>query len=143
MTLPLDTAQAIVRDALAHARRENFKPLAIVILDARAAVVAAASEDGSSLRRFEIARGKANGALAFNVGSRKLGEMAADRAHFFAGVAHVVGEAGLVPGAGGVLIKDANGVVVGAVGISGDTSDNDEAAAVAGIAAAGLIADGG
>lgn len=142
MTLTLDSGQTIVREALAHARRHAFKPLAVVVLDARAAVVAAASEDGTSLKRFEIARGKANGALAFNVGSRKLGEMAAERLHFFAGVAHVVGN-GLVPGAGGVLIKDASGAVIGAVGISGDTSDNDEAAASAGIVAAAFVADGG
>jgi len=143
MTLALASAQTIVREALAHARRQAFKPLAVVVLDARASVVMAASEDGTSLKRFEIARGKANGALAFGIGSRKLGEMAAERAHFFAGVAHLVGESGLVPGAGGVLVKGANGAVVGAVGISGDTSDNDEAAAVAGISAAGFIADGG
>ena len=142
MTLTLEAAQTVVREALAHARQHGFKPLSIVVLDARAAVVAAASEDGTSLKRFEIARGKANGALAFGVGSRKLGEMAAERAHFFAGVAHVVGD-GLVPGAGGVLIKDAGGAVIGAVGISGDTSDNDEAAAVVGIVAAGHVADGG
>jgi uncharacterized protein GlcG (DUF336 family) len=142
MTLTLAAAQTITSEALAHARRQSFKPLAVVVLDARAAVVAAASEDGTSLKRFQIARGKANGALAFGVGSRKLGEMAAERAHFFAGVAHVVGD-GLVPGAGGVLVKDTSGAVIGAVGISGDTSDNDEAAAVAGIVAAGLVADGG
>lgn len=142
MTLTLDTAQTIVREALAQARRQSFRPLAVVVLDARAAVVAAAGEDGTSLKRFEIARGKANGALAFGVGSRRLGEMAAERAHFFAGVAHIVGD-GLVPGAGGVLVKDTSGAVIGAVGISGDTSDNDEAAAVAGIVAAGFVADGG
>jgi uncharacterized protein GlcG (DUF336 family) len=142
MTLTLAAAQTITSEALAHARRQAFRPLAVVVLDARAAVAAAASEDGTSLKRFEIARGKANGALAFGVGSRKLGEMAAERAHFFAGVAHVVGD-GLVPGAGGVLVKDTSGAVIGAVGISGDTSDNDEAAAVAGIVAAGLVADGG
>ena len=142
MTLTLDTAQTIVREALAQARRQSFRPLAVVVLDARAAVVAAAGEDGTSLKRFEIARGKANGALAFGVGSRRLGEMAAERAHFFAGVAHIVGD-GLVPGAGGVLVKNTSGAVIGAVGISGDTSDNDEAAAVAGIVAAGFVADGG
>ena len=142
MTLTLAAAQTIVREALAHARRQAFRPLAVVVLDARAAVVAVASEDGTSLKRFEIARGKANGALAFGVGSRKLGEMAAERAHFFAGAAHLVGD-GLVPGAGGVLVKDTSGAVIGAVGISGDTSDNDEAAAVAGIVAAGFVADGG
>ena len=141
LTLTLAAAQIIVRDGLAHARHAGMKPLTVVVLDARAAVVAAASEDGSSLRRFEIAKAKAEGALAFNTGSRKLGEMAVERPHFFAGAAHVLG--GVVPVAGGVLIKDAAGQVIGAAGVSGDNSDNDEAAAVAGIKAAGLAADGG
>ena len=142
MTLTLAAAQTIVREALAHARKAGFKPLSVVVLDARAAVVAAASEDGTSLARFEVARGKAAGALAFNVGSRKLGEMAVERPHFFAGAAHAVG--GLVPVAGGVLDQgQGRRACIGAVGVSGDNSDNDEAAAVAGIAAAGLAADGG
>lgn len=138
----LAVAQTIVREALATARQSNFRPLAVVVLDARSAVVAAASEDGASLKRFEVAQGKAKGSLAFNLGSRKLGEMAVERPHFFAGAAHAVG-GGLVPVAGGVLIKDANGAVLGAVGVSGDTSDNDEIAAIAGIKAAGLTGDGG
>jgi len=142
MSLTLALAQRIIHDGLAHARKAGFKPLSIVVLDQRSAVVAAASEDGVSLKRFEVARGKASGALAFNVGSRKLGEMAIERPHFFAGAAHAVG-GGLVPVAGGVLIKDAGDAVIGAVGVSGDNSDNDEAAAIAGIVAAGLAADGG
>jgi len=113
----------------------------VVVLDQRGVVIAAASEDGTSLGRFEIARSKASGSLAFNLGSRKLGEMAVDRPHFFAAAAHAVN--GMIPVAGGVLIKDASGSVLGAVGISGDTSDNDEAAALAGIAAAGFVGDGG
>lgn len=141
MSLRLDSAQTIVREALAFARSQKFKPLSVVVLDGRAAVIAAASEDGTSLKRFEVAKGKAAGALAFNLGSRKLGVMAVERPHFFAGAAHAVG--GLIPVAGGVLIRDAKGVVIGAAGISGDTSDNDEAAAVAGIVAAGFVADGG
>lgn len=144
MPITLAVAQSIVRDTLAHARQANFKPLCVVVLDQRGVVTAVASEDGTSLRRFEIARAKAHGALAFNVGSRKLGEMAVERPHFFAAVGQVVADGGgLVPGAGGVLIKDANGAVIGAVGVSGDTSDNDEAAAVTAIKAAGLVADGG
>ena len=139
--LNLQTAQAMVTVALAHGRAAGMRPLTVVVLDARAAVVAVASEDGSSLKRFEIARGKASGALAFNVGSRALGAMAVERPHFFAGAAHVAG--GLIPVAGGVLIKGPGGAVLGAVGVSGDNSDNDEAAAVAGIVAAGLLADGG
>ncbi|MEO6300775.1 MAG: heme-binding protein [Paracoccaceae bacterium] len=88
-----------------------------------------------------MAQGKAQGSLAFNLGSRALGVMALERPHFFAGAAHAVG--GLIPVAGGVLIRTADGAVIGAVGVSGDNSDNDEAAAVAGINAAGFKADGG
>jgi len=141
MSVTLAIAQKIVEVGLAHARQASFRPLTIVVLDARSAVVAVASEDGTSLKRFEIAQGKAQGALAFNVGSRQLGVMAAERPHFFAGAAHAVG--GLVPVAGGVLIRDGEGRVIGAVGVSGDNSDNDEAVAVAGITAAGFRADGG
>ncbi len=141
MPLNLAAASTILREALAHGRALKFKPLAVVVLDQRGVVIAAASEDGTSLSRFEIARGKASGALAFNLGSRKLGDMAVERPHFFAAAAHAV--AGIIPVAGGVLIKDGDGTVLGAVGVSGDTSDNDEAAALAGIAAAGFVGDGG
>jgi len=141
MPLTLAHAQTIIRDALAHGRAANMRPLSIVVLDARGAVTAAASEDGTSLKRHDVALGKARGSLAFNLGSRKLAEMALERPHFFAGAAHAVG-GGLVPVAGGVLIKD-GAAVIGAVGVSGDTSDNDEAAAMAGIKAAGLAGDGG
>jgi uncharacterized protein GlcG (DUF336 family) len=142
MPLTLKAAQTVVSEGLAHAHTAGFKPLAIVVLDARGAVIAAASEDGTSLKRFEVAYGKAQGALAFNVGSRALEKMAVERPHFFAGAAHAVGGA-LVPVAGGVLIKDQAGSVLGAAGVSGDRSDHDEAAAIAGIAAAGFVADGG
>lgn len=141
MTLTLSAAQSIVQSALAQGRASGFRPLSVVVLDARGAVIAAASEDGTSLKRFEVAKGKADGSLAFGLGSRALAKLAVERPHFFAGAAHVVN--GLVPVAGGVLVRDAGGAVIGAVGVSGDTSDNDEAAAVAGITAAGLVADGG
>ena len=139
--LTLDVAQMIVATALGFGRAAGMRPLTVVVLDARAAVMAVASEDGSSLKRFEIAQGKAAGALAFNVGSRALGQMAVDRPHFMAGAAHVVG--GLIPVPGGVLIRADDRRVLGAVGISGDTSDNDEAAAMAAIVAVGLLPDGG
>jgi uncharacterized protein GlcG (DUF336 family) len=142
MPLTLDVAQKIVGEGLKHARGAGMKPLCVVVLDARSAVVAVASEDGTSLKRFYVAMGKAQGALAFNLGSRALEKMALDRPHFFAGAAHAVG-GGLVPVAGGVLVKDGTGAVIGAVGVSGDTSDNDEAAAIAGVKAAGLTPDGG
>lgn len=140
--LTLAQAQAITAAALAHARAQGMKPLCTVVLDARGVVIAAATEDGSSLRRFEIAHGKAMGAVGFGLPSRTIGQMAVERPHFFAGAVHAVGGQ-MVPVPGGVLVRAADGALLGAVGISGDTSDNDEAAALAGIAAAGLAADAG
>lgn len=142
MPLTLSLAQSIVTAALAHGRAKGMRPLTVVVLDARAAVLASASEDGSSLDRFHVARGKARGALAFNLGSRAVEKIATDRPHFFAGVAPMI-EGGIVPVAGGVLVRGADKAVLGAVGISGDNSDNDEAAALAGVAATGLVGDGG
>lgn len=142
MTLPLSAANTIITAALAHAKSASFKPLGIVVLDARGTVKAASIADGSSFARFEIARGKAKGALAFNMGTRGLEKLAKDRPHFFAGAVSAI-EGGIVPVAGGVLVKDKDGTILGAVGVSGDTSDNDEIAALAGIVAAGLVGDGG
>ena len=138
----LSAAQTILEAARAEARRLNLKPLALVVLDSRGAVKAAAVEDGTSLKRFEVAHGKAYGALALGMGSRAIGKRATEQPTFVAAVSHVVGGA-LVPVPGGVLAKAGDGQVVGAIGISGDTSDNDEACAKAGIEAAGLMADTG
>ena len=140
--LTLDQAQTIVATALKHGSEHSMQPLAVVVLDERGAPKACAAQDGTSLRRFEIARGKAHGALSFGLGSRTLAKRAAANPHFIAAVTHAVGGS-LVPVPGGVLIRAADKAIIGAVGISGDTSDNDEAAAIAGIAAAGLIADPG
>lgn len=142
MTLTLSTANTIITATLAHAKSANFKPLGIVILDARGTVKAASIADGSSLARFDIARAKAKGALAFNMGTRGLEKLAKDRPHFFAGAVSAI-EGGLIPVPGGVLIKDKDGTILGAVGVSGDTSDNDEIAALAGVREAGLVGDGG
>jgi uncharacterized protein GlcG (DUF336 family) len=140
--LKLKAAQKIIKVALDLAREKSMKPLGIAVVDARGALVAYAAEDGSSLKREKIARGKADGAVALGVSSRQIGKMAAERPQFIAAVSHVVGGS-LIPGPGGVLISDAKGVLMGAVGVSGDTSDNDELVAVAGIEAAGLKADTG
>ncbi len=142
MSLTLSSANIIIAEALAYAKSANFKPLGIVVLDARATVKAASVADGSSLARFDIARAKAAGALAFNMGTRGLEKLAKDRPHFFAGAVSAI-SGGIVPVPGGVLIKDRGGAILGAVGVSGDTSDNDEIAALAGIKAAGLVGDGG
>ena len=140
--MTLDDAQKIVATALATARSRSFKPLAVAVLDARGSLRAFAAEDGTSLKRAEVAIGKAHGALAMGVGSRALARMAADRPHFVAAVTHAVGGS-LIPVPGGVLIKDAAGALAGAVGVSGDSSDNDEVAALAGIEAVGCKGDTG
>lgn len=142
MSFTLATANTIITATIAHAKSANLKPLGIVILDARGTVKAASIADGSSLARFDIARAKAKGALAFNMGTRGLEKLAKDRPHFFAGAVSAI-EGGLIPVPGGVLIKDKDGTILGAVGVSGDTSDNDELAALAGVREAGLVGDGG
>jgi len=141
--LDLATAQKIVGAALAAARQKQMLPLSVAVLDARGAVRAAASEDGTSLRRYEIAYGKAYGVLIMGIGGRELEKRAEARPHFFTGVSTAAPGMAMVPVAGGVLIRDAAGKLLGSVGISGETSDNDEVAALAGIEAVGLRGDTG
>lgn len=140
--LSLKKAQTILKVALATSREKSMKPLSIVVFDGRGALKAAASEDGTSLDRIKVAMGKARGALSMGVGSRALEKTAKERPHFIAAASHVF-DGGLIPVAGGVLIRDAKGNIIGVVGVSGDTSDNDELVAATGIAAAGYVADGG
>ncbi|WP_131114227.1 GlcG/HbpS family heme-binding protein [Lichenihabitans psoromatis] len=142
MTLTLTTAQTLVTAVLDAARQSGLKPMAIAVLDARGAIKAAAAEDGTSLKRFEIAHGKAYGALALGMGSRSLGKRAVDQAFFIAAVTHAVG-GDLVPVPGGVLLYDQNRLLLGAVGASGDTSDQDEKAIMSAIAATGLVGEPG
>lgn len=138
--LTLDQARRIVDGAFKKAKQAKLMPLAVVVLDAGGHAVALMRQDGSGILRAEIAGGKAYGALGFGVGSREIKEK---NPQFLAAVAAASGGR-MVPAPGGVLVRDAkSGDVVGAVGISGDSGDNDEAAAVAGIEAAGLKADTG
>ena len=139
MSITLDQARTIADASLAKGRKLGLKPLSIIILDARGAITAALSEDGVSQLRAKIAHGKANAAVGLGMGSRALMNRAEQQAYFIQAVNGAFG-GDMVPVPGGVLIKDANGALLGAVGISGDTSDNDEAAAIAGIEAAGLTA---
>lgn len=134
----LDQARAMIRGALSHRDEATLKPLCVAVLDAGGHLVAFEREDGVPNRRFDVAHGKAYGAISIGVNSRDLGAMAVDRPHFISGVAAAIGGA-LVPVAGGVIVLDDTGARIGAVGVSGDTSDNDEAAALAGISAAGLV----
>ncbi len=140
--LDLETARRIVAGARAHAREAGFKPMTVVVLDGGGHVVAVEREDGSSNKRFEIGFGKAHGALSLGMGSRSLMARAEQQPFFIAAATSAVGGA-LVPVPGGVLVRDAEGTLLGAVGITGDTSDNDEAAAIAGIEGAGLTAQAG
>src|SRR5690349_1453602 len=140
--LTLDQASAIVDKALEKGRELKLHPLTVVVLDAGGQLKAAKREDGSSLLRPEIAMGKAWGVLGMGFGGRELARRAARSPQFFAALSELA-NGRMVPVAGGVLIRSADGAIVGAVGISGDTSDKDEDCAVRGIAAAGLVADTG
>lgn len=140
--LTLAQAQTIMSATLAYADAAGLKPLAVAILDSRGAAKLLVAQDGTSLKRAEIALGKAHGVVALGIGSRALHKMALERPYFIEAATHAVGGS-LVPVPGGALIRDAGGAVLGAIGISGDTSDNDEAAALAGIAAADLVAETG
>jgi uncharacterized protein GlcG (DUF336 family) len=140
--ITLVQATHIVDEALAHARRHQFAPLTVAVLDMRGCVVVLKMEDGSSLLRPEIAVGKAWGALGMGVGTRNLAARAQKVPAFFTALASLA-DGRLVPVPGGVLIRSEQGEILGAVGASGDNSDNDEASIVAGIEAAGLRADPG
>ena len=140
--LSLDAAQKIVAVALKHARDNKFNPLGIIVLDARGSLKASAAEDGTSLMRWKVAFAKAWGAVAWGAGSKRIEKIAQERPHFMAAAAHLA-DGGILPVGGGVLIRDKDKRIIGAVGVSGDTSDNDELAAAAGIKAAGFEADGG
>lgn len=139
MSLKLATAQSIIADALAAGQQHGFKPLTVVVLDAGGHLIAAVRQDGASNNRFEIAQGKAYGALALGMGSRAIMERAEQQAYFIAAATAALGGR-LIPVPGGVLVRDNDGTILGAVGISGDSSDNDETAASTAIEAAGLTA---
>ena len=139
--LTLDVARKILDAALAKAVEKKLKPLVIAILDARGVVKVTAAQDGTSLLRAEVAHGKAFGALALGAGSRALYQRAQEQAYFIDAV-NTLAQGRLVPVPGGVLIQDGT-TLFGAVGVSGDTSDNDEICAIAGIEAAGLKANAG
>jgi uncharacterized protein GlcG (DUF336 family) len=140
--LTLKAAQQIIHAALEEAGRRGLKPLAITVLDSRGSIKASIAQDGTSLLRDKVAHGKAFGALGLGLGSRAIFRRAEEQPYFVSAVNALAGGS-LVPVPGGVLIKDASGEILGAVGISGDTSDNDEACAAAGIKAASFEPDVG
>jgi uncharacterized protein GlcG (DUF336 family) len=142
MTLTLAQARSILDKTLAAARDKKFRPMGVAVVDNRAALKAYAEEDGSPILRSKIAGGKAMGAVLFGAGTRRLHAIGVERPHMAAALVEMSGGA-LVPVIGGVLIRDQSGALVGAVGVSGDTSENDEAAAIAGIEGSGFKADTG
>jgi len=141
-SIALNDARTIVDAALEFARSRQFPPMTVAVLDPAGQLVAFAREDGSSLLRERIARGKAHGALHMGVGSRSLAARAESHPAFVNSLVALAGGE-LVPVPGGVLIRDDDDALIGAVGVSGHLSDDDEACAVHGIAAAGLRADPG
>lgn len=139
--ISLDQANHIITAAFAKGKELGLKPLSVAVLDAGAHLIAFQRQDGSSNLRLQIATGKAAGALGMGMSSRKIGDVAAERPSFVAALGAIAVN-GMVPAAGGVIVVGPDGGAIGAVGVTGDTSDNDELCALAGIAAAGLTAQG-
>tara|TARA_A100001037_G_scaffold298427_1_gene322126 strand:+ start:440 stop:862 length:423 start_codon:yes stop_codon:yes gene_type:complete len=137
--LTLDQAMKIVEVGFSHGRKTNCLPLGIAVLDPRGHLISFAREDGTSFLRPAIAQAKAWGALGMGMGSRAL-ENRPDR---FMMTLNSVSGGKTLNAPGGVIIRDQEGKILGAVGVTGDVSDRDEACAVAGIEAVGLIADTG
>lgn len=137
--LTLEQANQIIAAALARSKKEGYKPMGIAVLDEAGHLKAFAREDGASMFRFEIAQAKAWGSVGMGVSSRTLGQRAKDNPNFFVSLA-ATAQGKLLPQTGAVLIKDAAGQVMGAVGASGGTGDEDEVICIAGIEAVGLIA---
>jgi uncharacterized protein GlcG (DUF336 family) len=145
MAITLSHATTIVDAALKKARETGCAPLAVAVLDEGGHLKAFAREDGAGILRPQIAFGKAWGALGMGLGSRNFAKRIAEQpgAPSFFNALAAMSEGRVVPVPGGVLIRDASKAVIGAVGISGDTSDKDEACALAGIQATGLVGDTG
>lgn len=135
--LTLDRANAIIAAALAHSRQAGYQPMGIAVLDAAGNLKAFASEDGASMFRFDIARAKAWGAVGMGVSSRTLAQRAKDNPNFFVSLSST-SQGRFLPQTGAVVILAGDGRVIGAVGASGGTGDEDEAICMAGVAAAGF-----
>jgi uncharacterized protein GlcG (DUF336 family) len=136
-SLTLAQANTILMTALAKARESGFMPMGVAVLDASGNLKAFASEDGASMFRFDIARAKAWGAVGMGVSSRTLGLRAKDNPNFFVSLSST-SQGKFLPQTGAVVIKDASGALLGAVGASGGTGDEDELICIAGVVAAGL-----
>jgi uncharacterized protein GlcG (DUF336 family) len=139
--IALAQANAIIEGAFAKGASLKLKPLSVTVVDPGSHVIAFQRQDNASTLRFGIALGKAAGALSVGISSRRIAEMAAERPSFVASLAAIAPN-GMIPAAGGVIVVDGSGQILGAVGVTGDTSDNDEICALAGIEAAGLKPQG-
>jgi uncharacterized protein GlcG (DUF336 family) len=139
VTLGLALATKIIDTALAHAREQRLAPLAVAVLDGGGNLIAFKREDGAGFVRFDIAYGKAWGALGMGFGTRELAQRAQKSPTFVTALA-AISHGRMVPSPGGVLVLSTDKTMIGAVGISGDIGENDEACAVAAIEAAGLTA---
>ena len=139
-SLTLDVAGIIMDTALAYGSDENLLPLTVVVLDAGGKMIVSKSEDGSGIMRLDIARGKAWGALGMGMSSRMIRDRLSARPAFVTSLA-AVADGQFVPVPGGVLIEDADGLAIGAIGISGDTSEKDEYCAIRAVQDAGLQAE--
>ena len=135
--ITLEQANVIAAAVLAEGAALGLKPLSVAVLDAGGHLIAFQRQDGASTLRPQIAVSKAAGALGLGVSSRKIAEMAAERPTFVASLGSIAPN-GITPAAGGVIVVNANGTPIGAVGVTGDTSDNDELCVLAGLTAAGL-----
>jgi uncharacterized protein GlcG (DUF336 family) len=140
INLTLEIANKMIVAAFSKGAELQLKPLSVAVLDPGGHVIALARQDGDSNMRPQIATAKASGALALGISSRKIAEMAADRPTFVAALAPLAVN-GILPAAGGVIIMSSCGEVAGAIGITGDTSDNDEACALAAISSVRLLAN--
>lgn len=138
-TLTLAQAQQIIAGALVHSKTAGFKPMGIAVLDEAGHLKAFAREDGASMFRFEVAQAKAWGAVGMGASSRTLAQRAKDNPNFFVSLAATAGGR-FLPQTGAVLIRNAAGELLGAVGASGGTGDEDEAICIAGVVSAGLVA---
>lgn len=135
--ISLDQANKLIAGAFAKGQELGLKPLSVAVVDAGGHLIAFQRQDGASFARLQIAQGKAAGALAMGVSSRKIADIASERPTFIAALAASAPHA-LVPAAGGIILVDGSGAPIGAAGVTGDTSDNDELCALDGAAAAGL-----
>ncbi|MGD1879649.1 MAG: heme-binding protein [Kiloniellaceae bacterium] len=140
--ITLAEANQIIEVTLTVAAEMKLKPLTVAVLDAGGHLKALARQDNTSTLRPEVAQGKARGAISLGIGSRAIFRRAQEQPFFIQAINGLAGGS-LVPVPGGVLVRDGDGSIVGAVGVTGDSSDNDETCAVAGIEAAGYTADPG